>query len=746
MKVLHIIGGGDIGGAKAHVLSLVKELSKHIDVKLISLRYGAFSDDAEKMDINLHVVKSGNIIRDIKTVQKIIEEEKYQIIHSHGAKANMFATVLKKRTGIISVTTVHSDYKLDYLHSTLKRISYGTVNSIALRHIDYHIGVSNQFKKMLIERDFDSSRIFTVYNGIDFDTPVKEYKRENLLRKYSLKISENDVIVGIAARLDPVKGIDTLVKAAAFVKSSNPHVKFVIGGDGDQMKYLSSLTKNLGLSDTVFFIGWLNDPFELIAVTDISVLTSISESFPYSILEGVKYKKVTVSSAVGGIPDLITHGENGYLFTPGNERELSNYLLDLAANPNLRTEMGNKIFKKAAENFSLKKMCESQLEIYNKILSRCTNLSKKKTCDCVLSGYYGFNNIGDDALLSSICDNLKFYKPDIKILALSKNPNETKAVNCINAINRFNIFKVIKALRNAKLFAYGGGTLIQDSTSTRSLLYYLGLMYLAKKMKLKTMLYAGGIEPINKKINKKLTGNILNNVDIITLREENSLQELYKMNIVNPKILVTADPAITCTGISLHETKKILKREGIPINKKYVGFSMRFWNGYGKKYISVIARLADFLYDKYDLLPLFIPMQHKYVDDCKISLEIMSKMECESYLVKEKYTVSETIGIISATEIIVGMRLHSLIFAAAKNIPMVGIAYEPKVDWFLHYIGLSDYCAGSIGNLQSEKLNTIVENALQNKEKIKEILSERKGVLTEKSMFNAKLAIELMED
>lgn len=748
MKVLHIIGGGDIGGAKAHVLTLVKELSKYIDVKLISLRHGPFAEDAIKMGINVQIVKSGNLLTDLKTVRKTIEEEGYQILHSHGAKANMFSVIMKRKTGITTVTTVHSDYRLDYLHSVFKRITYGTVNAIALRHIDYHIGVSNQFKNMLIERNFDPERIYTVYNGIDFDLPKKQYHRNHLIEKYQLPVTDQDVIVGIAARLEPVKGIDTLIKAASIVKKQNPHVKFLIGGDGDQRKNLGALTKSLGLTDTVFFLGWLNDPYQLIAVTDVSVLTSISESFPYSILEGVRYEKVTVSSAVGGIPDLITHGENGYLFTPGNEEELAGYLLQLAADKELRLQMGRKIYEKASEHFSLKNMCRTQVDIYNKIFNakEQDKKSHKKQCDCVLVGYYGFNNIGDDALLSSICGNLKRFKPDINILALSKNPNETKSVNNINAINRFNMIKVIKAMKNTKLFAYGGGTLIQDSTSTRSLLYYLTLMYLAKKMNLKTMLYANGIEPINKNINKKLTSKILNSVDIISLREEKSLQELKNLNVTSPKIIVTADPAITCTGIPAEQIPDIFRKEGIPTGEKYVGFSMRYWKGYGKNHIAIMASLADFLYEKHRLVPIFIPMQHKYIDDCKISREIMSKMKNKAYLLKEIYTVSETIGIISHIDLMIGMRLHSLIFAASQSVPMIGIAYEPKVEWFLKYIDMDDYSAGPAGKADINTLRSLCEKAIQNKDQIKDTLQHHKDLLVDKCMYNAKLAIELMED
>ena len=96
MKVLHLIGGGDIGGAKSHVLSLVNELGKYIDVKLISFRKGAFADDARAMGINVEVVRTGTIFTDIRRVLNIIKNEGYDIIHSHGAKANMIAVIVKK--------------------------------------------------------------------------------------------------------------------------------------------------------------------------------------------------------------------------------------------------------------------------------------------------------------------------------------------------------------------------------------------------------------------------------------------------------------------------------------------------------------------------------------------------------------------------------------------------------------------------------------------------------------------------
>lgn len=102
MKVLHLIGGGDEGGAKSHVLSLVRQLSDHITVKLISLRPGPFTEDARAMGIDAEVVRSGNIFRDIKTIIHIIRSGGFDILHTHGAKANMIGVFAKETPGFLS--------------------------------------------------------------------------------------------------------------------------------------------------------------------------------------------------------------------------------------------------------------------------------------------------------------------------------------------------------------------------------------------------------------------------------------------------------------------------------------------------------------------------------------------------------------------------------------------------------------------------------------------------------------------
>ena len=739
MNVLHLIGGGDVGGAKVHVLSLVKELGKHIDVKLISLRPGAFTDEARSMGIDIEVVKTHNFIRDIRKLLNIIKEGNYQIIHSHGAKANMVSAIIKKCSNLPTVTTIHSDYRLDYLRSKYKMFTYGVINTIALRFIDNYIAVSNNFREMLIGRGFRAERIYTIYNGINFDVNIPTFTRKQFSEKYSINLKEDDIVIGILSRLDPVKRLDIFLQAAAVVLKHKPGIKFLIGGEGSHLNHLERKVAALGISNNVYFVGWVNK-YEFFNCIDINVLTSISESFSYSILEGTQFKKATVCSRVGGFPDLIDSGINGYLFEPGDHKKLAAYILELAANATKRQEMGEKIFEEASLKFSLDNMCKTQIDIYNNILNPFNSAVKvRKGHDVILSGYYGFKNIGDDAMLQAIINNLRMYKNDIRIMVLSKKPLETKEIYNVDSINRINIFRIFRTMKYTKLFIYGGGNLIQDNTSTRSLVYYLSTIWLAKRLGLKVMFYANGFGPLKKSNNKRLTKKIMNQVDVITLREKLSMDELNNMCIDKPKIIITADPALTVDYIEGEEIDEIFANENINTQGPFVGISVRKWQGF-EKYEEVIARTADYMIEKYDIKPVFIPMH--YPNDLYTIESVISKMKGKGYVIKNKYSVPQTLGIIKRMEMLVGMRLHALIFATSMNIPVVGLVYEPKIEGFLQYANQSS--AGDVMNLKYDNLKNIVDEVWNNRRNIEIQLKKDIVLLKERALKNAEIAVELI--
>ncbi|MCL2059674.1 MAG: polysaccharide pyruvyl transferase CsaB [Oscillospiraceae bacterium] len=749
MKVLHLIGGGDVGGAKTHVLSLVKGLGRYIGVKIVSLRPGMFADEAVELGIDIEVVKSGNIIKDIRRVAAIARDG-YQIIHSHGAKANMIAIAVKAIVKLPTVTTVHSDYKLDYMHSFVKRLSFGTINTIALRFIDNYIGISDNFAEMLISRGFLPDRISALYHGMDFDTPPKEYSREQFLSEFGLPVKSSDIIVGIAARLYPVKGLETLVRAAELVKKRSPGVRFIIGGDGVDRSLLEGMSRDLGLADTVFFVGWLSDPYRLMSIVDISVLTSVSESFPYSILEGARFAKATISTRVGGIPDLIRDNEEGLLLEAGDHARLAEHILTLAGDAALREKLGMNLQSRVMEKYSLRVMCETQIGIYNKVMQNMQH--GKNAHDMIISGYYGFDNIGDDAMLMGIIDSVRKYRPGTRLAILSKAPTRTALNYRVNTYNRLNLFKAIRLMRHARLFIHGGGNLIQDSTSTRSLFFYLTVTLLAKMMHVRVMFFGNGFGPLTKPFNRRVSGRVLNRADIITVREKLSLGELGALAVTKPSISLTADPALLVSDAApKQDIDEIMSGEGIPQGRRYIGFSVRDniiaakatrdLHADGVDYLRAIAKAADEFCLRHDVLPVFLPTE--YPRDVRQIEKVLKMMKTSGYVIRQRYTVPQTLGIVAKMDMMVAMRLHALIFAANMGVPVVSIEYQPKIEGFINYIGQPS--AGRMESLEYESLLSLMESVWGDRTAIRERLKITMDELRKKAFDNVIIAAELLD-
>ena len=133
MKVIHLISGGDSGGAKTHVLSLLQNLNKSITAQLVCFRDGPFADEARALGIPTMICGGNNILRIRRQLTDYIRQGGYQVIHCHGSRANMIGAMLRRSTGIPVVTTVHSDYKLDYMGRPFSRLTFGTINATATK-------------------------------------------------------------------------------------------------------------------------------------------------------------------------------------------------------------------------------------------------------------------------------------------------------------------------------------------------------------------------------------------------------------------------------------------------------------------------------------------------------------------------------------------------------------------------------------------------------------------------------------
>ena len=689
MKVIHLISGGDSGGAKTHVLSLLQNLNKTITAQLVCFRDGPFAQEARSLGIPTMICGGNNILRTRRQLTEYIRQGGYEIIHCHGSRANMIGALLRHPTGVPVVTTVHSDYKLDYMGRPLSHLTFGNINAWALRQLDYRIGVSDAMVDLLIQRGFPPDRFYAIYNGIDFTPAPNQGDRLEYLRSLGADVDQNSVVVGIAARLNPVKDMSTLIRGFAAGYAQCPRLRLVIAGDGEEREKLGDLAKELGVEHQVTFAGWISGGMDrFYSALDINALTSLSETFPYALTEGARFHLATVSTAVGGIPYLIDQDVNGYLFTPGDWQSLGKYLAALGNDDALRRDMGEKLYQKASTQFSIQRTVDTQLHIYQEILRRHSR-PKMARDGVVICGAYGRGNAGDNAILEAILQEMRSLDPDMPMTVLSKDPKSTRLTYRVQAVHRANFPAWHRAMHHAKLYINGGGSLIQDVTSRRSLWYYLHNIQTAKRCGCKVQMYGCGIGPVIRESHRKMAARVLNaNVDAITLREPDSLEELRAMGVDKPEILLTADPALTLRQAPEDQTDSVLLRAGIPPHGRYICFALRRWKGFEEK-APLFSKAAEYAYRTYGLTPVFAAVE-KHLDPGANQMAARG-LSVPHYFLNDAGSAGTIIGALSRMEIVVSMRLHALIFAAGQGIPLAGVVYDPKVSAFLRYIGQEQF-------------------------------------------------------
>ena len=689
MKVIHLISGGDSGGAKTHVLSLLQNLNKTITAQLVCFRDGPFAEEARSMGIPTVIMGGNNIPRLRRKLTDYIKAGGYEVIHCHGSRANMVGSLLRSSTGLPVVSTVHSDYKLDYMGRPLSRLTFGTINAWALRHLDYRIGVSDAMVDLLISRGFAPDRFYAIYNGIDFTPAPPQGDRLPYLRGLGADVDEDSVVVGIAARLNPVKDMSTLVRGFAAGYQKCKRLRLVIAGDGEERDKLASLAKELGVERQVTFAGWISGGMDrFYSALDINALTSLSETFPYALTEGARFHLATVATAVGGIPYLIDTDVNGFLFQPGDWAALGEHLAALGNDDRLRRQMGEKLYEKASTQFSIQKTVDTQLHIYEEIIRRHAR-PKNVRDGVVICGAYGRGNAGDDAILEAILQEMRGIDPDMPVTVISKDPKSTCLTYRVRSVSRMNIPAWRGAMKRAKLYINGGGSLIQDVTSRRSLWFYLHNIQSAKRSGCQVQMYGCGIGPVTRENHRKLAAEVLNrSVDAITLREPDSLDELRAMGVTQPEILLTADPALTLRRASDDETDSVLLRAGIPPHGRYICFALRQWKGFEGK-APLFAKAAKYAYETYGLTPVFAAVE-KHQDPIA-ARQAAAGLDIPHYFLDDAGGAGTIIGALSRMELVVSMRLHALIFAAGQGIPLAGVVYDPKVSAVLRYIGQENF-------------------------------------------------------
>lgn len=735
MKIIHLISGGDVGGAKTHVLSLLHGLTETDTIRLVCFMEGQFAAEARELGIDTVVLSSRNPQRIVRQLSQMIQDQRYELVHCHGSRANLIGVLLKAKVKLPFITTVHSDYRLDYLGRPWHRLTYGTINTVCVHRIQNHICVADSMAEMLIDRGFDPHHIFTLYNGVDFQKQIHCHDRVEFCRELGLSVNSEHVVYGIAARLSAVKDIGTLIRAFSRVLLTCPNARLLIAGDGEQRQELEQLAAKLCPAGTYSFAGWISDTDSFYNAIDVNMLTSVSEGFPYALPEGARMSLATISSKVGGVPALIEHGVTGLLFEPGDVDVLADHMIQMANDSALRHRLGSALYEKTLQEFSLDAMVRKQRAIYETLLRRNARLHSRRD-GVLICGAYGRGNAGDDSILEAILKQLRQIDPDVPVHVLSRNPRETRRRYRVGSMHLFNIPAFLHRMRKTKLYINGGGSLIQDATSTRSLRYYLSNIALAKRCGNEVLMFGCGIGPVTVPRNRRMAGRVIDRcADLITLRETGSVEELHAMGVKRPEIQVTADPALLLDPARPESVDGYLSTHGLESNGHYAMFVLRPWPGLDKKIGDIVAA-AESLHQTKGLTPVFLALEPgKDLDVCR---SIAGKLKCPSHVLTAPDDGRMIVGIMGRMQIVISMRLHALIFASGQGTPLVGIVYDPKVSGFLDYLGQKRYM--DLADVSCELLLSYSEEALAEGTSI-----HRADSLRELAMRNGDAARRLLE-
>ncbi|WFR64258.1 polysaccharide pyruvyl transferase CsaB [Paenibacillus amylolyticus] len=349
----------------------------------------------------------------------------------------------------------------------------------------------------------------------------------------------------------------------------------------------------------------------------------------------------------------------------------------------------------------------------------------------VISGYYGFHNSGDEAVLKSILTALEEESQrsnvTIEPIVLSGDPEWTTSMYGVRAVHRMKLKEVREALKESDGLISGGGSLLQDATGLKSIPYYLGVIKLAQMLKKPTFIYAQGIGPVNRKFFNPMIKSVFKGCTYVSVRDEQSADYLRGLGLQWNQIHVVPDPvmglplpeakvesgAVAVSADAVTQANRVETTSGAHTKLPVIGISVRFWESDRKELTAIAAGLKK-LCSKRAVHLRFLPF-HLPVDEqaSRFLMEMLGDVTSKGSEISIAQDLTDPqlmLEEVSKCDLVIGMRLHSLIYAASQYVPPVGISYDPKIDQFL--LRLDSEPAGSTDTLDGDKLAKTVVGLL----------------------------------
>ena len=677
MKILMVTGGMDVGGAETHVFELVRSLARMgNEITLISsggrLADALGREGVPQVALKLNSRDLISIIKSRRALKKLLRKREFDIVHAHTRLGAFIASGLCSDAEIPLVTTIHARYKKNTIFDRLSQWGNGV------------IAVSDDlafYLRTLRPKAF-LENISVIPNGID---------TQRFSPSGTLYNSDSKRIV-FASRLDKdcSHSAYLLLDIAREVDEKYPKVEMVICGGGEELCNIRERAKEVNASigrDVVRVLGYVDDMQRVLGGAFVFLGVS----------------RAALEAMACGAP-VILSGNEGYIGVVSSENlslcESTNFCCrgqQAATASKLYSslvsvlEMTDKEYKKTSDNLreytvrhhSCEYMVAKTLEFYKKYI-KVSNNGKKQVLLC---GYYGFGNVGDDAQLLRSIQRVNIKYPHSFICAMTKNGRRDERKFGVNCIGRVNALSVKNQIEKSDIVVLGGGTLLQNDTSRRSLLYYLWVINYALRVGKRVELWGNGLGDIKGKHFRRKTALALSKCFYIGMRDRVSLVEanclLNENGVKCVNLTLEDDLAAQPFALKASRVENLRRFFEISENERIVIVALK--RGEERKLARGIVRFLRLL--KSDgIRSVFVVMYP--AEDMRVTKRLCRDV---GGVLAYPMSISDMAELIRSARLVLSMRYHTLVFAHAAGVPFVGIGKSEKIERFCKDKG-GKYC------------------------------------------------------
>jgi glycosyltransferase involved in cell wall biosynthesis len=371
ISICHVAVGDLWAGAEVQLKVLLSKLVEKPEwnLSVILFNGGRLGKEIEGLGIPVTVFPetewgSGKIFLELV---REFKRSNIQLVHTHKYKDTILAAPAAKLCCIKHIVrTVHGLREPFKGLQNYKMSFYEAIERTVHRHcVETLIGVSSQIERKY-KAEGEVSRVICIRNGIDFEG--KSVQTDRWATRKDLGIDSGTCLIGTVGRLTPVKGIPYLLEAATILLRQGANVKVLVVGDGSIREDLKTHTHDLGITDNVVFLGHREDTDALLQALDVFVLPSLSEGIPMALLEAMAASRAVVASRVGGIPEIVEDGFEGFLVEPMDVNSLAERCQRLIESPDVARKMGEQARKRVERDFSATVMADRVALVYRELL------------------------------------------------------------------------------------------------------------------------------------------------------------------------------------------------------------------------------------------------------------------------------------------------------------------------------------------------------------------------------------------